>query len=132
MNCRVPARPDGDCIDLQLLECLTSTVDAAIAAIAHPARRQLLDLVRDGERTPSELADEVGMTRPATSQHLRVLRDAGLVVVRSGGGRRYYRVDTERLEALRAELEAFWVGRVGALRRAAERRPDEEAGVDGT
>jgi DNA-binding transcriptional ArsR family regulator len=95
-------------------------VDAALAALAHPARRQLVALVRDRERTPSELADAVGLTRPATSQHLRVLRDAGLVVVRRHGGNRWYRVDGERLEALRAELEAFWVGRVSALRDAAE------------
>ena len=96
-------------------------MDAALAAIAHPARRHLLLLVRDGERTPSELADRVGLTRPATSQHLRVLRDVGLVSVRSRGGNRYYRAEAERLEALRAHLEDFWVGRVDALRRAAER-----------
>jgi DNA-binding transcriptional ArsR family regulator len=95
-------------------------VDAAIAAIAHPARRRLLTLVRNVERTPSELADEVGLTRPATSQHLRVLRDAGLVTVRQHGGNRYYRVEAERLEALRAELDGFWTGRVAALKAAAE------------
>jgi DNA-binding transcriptional ArsR family regulator len=95
-------------------------MDAAIAAIAHPARRHLLLLVRDDERTPSELADRVGLTRPATSQHLRVLRDVGLVSVRRRGGNRYYRADQERLEALRAQLEEFWLGRVGALKRAAE------------
>ena len=95
-------------------------MDAAIAAIAHPARRHLLLLVRDGERTPSELADRVGLTRPATSQHLRVLRDVGLVTVRARGGNRYYRGEQERLEALRAHLEEFWLGRVEALRRTAE------------
>jgi len=96
-------------------------VDAAIAAIAHPARRHLLLLVRDAERTPSELADQVGLTRPATSQHLRVLRDVGLVSVRSRGGNRYYLADEERLEALRVHLEEFWLGRIGVLKRAAER-----------
>ena len=101
-------------------------MDAALAALAHPARRRLVALVRDGERTPSELADAIGLTRPATSQHLKVLRDAGLVVVRRHGGNRYYRADGERLEALRAELEAFWAGRVAALRDAAE------GAVDGT
>jgi DNA-binding transcriptional ArsR family regulator len=97
-------------------------VDAAIAAIAHPARRHLLRLVRDGERSPSELAGSAGLTRPATSQHLRVLRDAGLVAVRSQGGRRYYRAEEERLEALRAFLEDLWVDRVAALKEVAERR----------
>jgi DNA-binding transcriptional ArsR family regulator len=100
-------------------------MDAAIAAIAHPARRHLLLLVRDGERTPSELADRVGLTRPGTSQHLRVLRDAGLVSVRRYGGNRYYRADRDRLEAVRAQLEEFWLGRVAALKRTAE----EEAGA---
>jgi DNA-binding transcriptional ArsR family regulator len=97
-------------------------MDAAIAAIAHPARRHLLLLVREGERTPSELADRVGLTRPATSQHLRVLRDVGLVTVRSRGGNRYYRAEEERLEALRAHLEEFWLGRVAVLKRTAERQ----------
>jgi DNA-binding transcriptional ArsR family regulator len=96
-------------------------VDAAIAAIAHPARRHLLLLVRDGERTPSDLADRVGLTRPATSQHLRVLRDVGLVTVRRRGGNRYYRAEQERLEALRSHLEDFWLGRLEALKRTAER-----------
>ena len=97
-------------------------MDAAIAAIAHPARRHLLLLVREGERTPSELADRVGLTRPATSQHLRVLRDVGLVTVRSRGGNRYYRAEEERLGALRAHLEEFWLGRVAALKRTAEQQ----------
>ncbi len=97
-------------------------MDAAIAAIANPVRRRMLTLVRDGERSSSELATATGLTRPATSQHLRVLRDAGLVEVRSEGGHRYYRAHEERLEALRAELEDFWVGRIGALQQVAERR----------
>jgi len=97
-------------------------MDAAIAAIAHPARRQLLLLVRERQRTPSELAERVGLTRPATSQHLRVLRDVGLVTVRSRGGNRYYRAEEERLEALRAHLEEFWLGRVAALKRTAEQQ----------
>jgi DNA-binding transcriptional ArsR family regulator len=99
----------------------SAPVDTAIAAIAHPARRRLLVLVRDRERTPSELADAVGLTRPATSQHLKVLRDAGLVAVRRHGGNRYYRAEAARLAALRAELEEFWAGRVAALKEAAER-----------
>lgn len=97
-------------------------MDAAIAAIASPVRRNLLTLVRDRERSSSELASAAGLTRPATSQHLRVLRDARLVAVRSQGAHRYYRADEERLEALRAELEAFWTGRLFALKGGAERR----------
>jgi DNA-binding transcriptional ArsR family regulator len=95
-------------------------MDAGITAISHPARRQLLLLVRDEERTPSDLAGRLGLTRPAASQHLKVLRDAGLVAVTSRGGNRFYRADRERMEALRAHLEDFWTGRVAALKEAAE------------
>jgi DNA-binding transcriptional ArsR family regulator len=112
-------------------------VEQALAAIASPVRRQLLELVWDAERTPSDLADQLGLTRPATSQHLRVLRDAGLVGVRTQGGHRYYTVRAEQLQALRECLESFWGARLGALRSAAEAdhrstrrsgggRPDEE------
>jgi DNA-binding transcriptional ArsR family regulator len=96
-------------------------VDDAIAALASPVRRRMLQLVRERERTPSELAEVIGLTRPATSQHLRVLRDAGLVAVRPEGGHRFYRADEERMEALREFLEGFWMGRVSALKKAAER-----------
>jgi DNA-binding transcriptional ArsR family regulator len=97
-------------------------VDAAIVAIANPVRRQMLSLVRGAEWTSSDLAASTGLTRPATSQHLRVLRDTRLVTVRSEGGRRYYRADEERLRALRAYLEDFWMGRISMLKQAAERR----------
>lgn len=95
-------------------------MDEGIAAIANPVRRQMLALVRDRERTPSDIADEARLTRPATSQHLRVLRDAGLVVYRADGGRRFYRADERRLDALRAYLESFWSARVADLKREAE------------
>jgi DNA-binding transcriptional ArsR family regulator len=81
--------------------------------------------VRERERTPSELADETGLSRPATSQHLRVLRDAGLVAVRPEGGHRFYRADEERLEALRRFLEGFWGDRVTTLKRLAEQQHRE-------
>lgn len=82
-------------------------VDNLIAAIAHPARRQMLTMTRAGERTSSQLAHAIGLTRPAASQHLRVLRDAGLVSVRRQGGYRYYRAQEDRVEALRSFLEDF-------------------------
>jgi len=64
-------------------------VDAAIAAIANPIRRQMLILVRTGEQSSSALAKATGLTRLAASQHLRVLKDAGLVTVRTDHGYRY-------------------------------------------
>ncbi|HJW61993.1 MAG TPA: metalloregulator ArsR/SmtB family transcription factor, partial [Actinomycetes bacterium] len=68
-------------------------VDETLRALAHPARRVMLELVWDAERSSSELAEAAALTRPAASQHLKVLRDAGLVQVRVDGNQRLYRVD---------------------------------------
>ena len=65
-------------------------------AIAEPTRRRILDAVREGERSVSELVDEVGMHQPGVSRHLKVLRDAGLVEVRRDAQRRLYRLRAER------------------------------------
>jgi DNA-binding transcriptional ArsR family regulator len=95
-------------------------VQAAIDAISHPGRRAMLRLVLDRELPVSELADQLGLSQPATSQHLKVLRDAGLVRGRVDGQRRLYRVDLEGLERLRRELDAYWGPALGALKDAAE------------
>jgi DNA-binding transcriptional ArsR family regulator len=92
----------------------------AIDAIAHPGRRAMLRLVLDRELPVSELAERVGVSQPAASQHLKVLRDAGLVRGRVDGRRRLYRVDTEGLERLRAELDAYWGPALAALKESAE------------
>jgi DNA-binding transcriptional ArsR family regulator len=90
-------------------------MDELLRALAHPARRAMLRLVWDAERTSSDLADAVGMSRPAASQHLKVLREAGLVHVRVDGNQRLYRVDLERLAAVRSQLDEFWGERLGRL-----------------
>jgi DNA-binding transcriptional ArsR family regulator len=95
-------------------------VEQALRAIANPRRRAMLELVWDAERTAGEIAELSGLSAPATSQHLRVLRDAGLVHVRAEGNRRLYRSDRERLADLRGALEAFWGARLEVLRDAAE------------
>ena len=92
----------------------------AIDAIAHPGRRALLRLVLDRELPVGELAARTGLTQPAASQHLKVLRDAGLVRGRAEGRRRLYRVDLEGLERLRRELDAYWGPALGALKDVAE------------
>lgn len=94
----------------------------ALAAIAHQGRRKMLGLVLEHELTVGEIARRTGMSQPATSQQLKVLRDAGLVEVRVDGPRRLYRVDFEAIQRLRSELDAFWGGHLDALRRAAEQR----------
>ena len=90
-------------------------VDDTLRALAHPARRAMLELVWDAERSSSELAQAVVLSRPAASQHLKVLRDAGLVQVRVDGNQRLYRVDAERLSEVRRQLERFWGDRLGRL-----------------
>jgi DNA-binding transcriptional ArsR family regulator len=76
--------------------------------------------VLDRELPVSELAARTGMSQPAASQHLKVLRDAGLVRPRVDGRRRLYRVDVEGLERLRRELDSYWAPALAALKDAAE------------
>jgi DNA-binding transcriptional ArsR family regulator len=95
-------------------------MEAALRAIASPTRRAILELVRDAERSSGDIAARTGLTAPATSQHLRVMRDAQLVEVRIDGNRRLYRARPETLEEVRAFLESFWAGRLDTLRRQAE------------
>lgn len=89
--------------------------EAALRALADPRRRQMLMLTWDRERSPSELAMSCQLSRPATSQHLKVLREADLVTVRLEGNRRLYRVRADRLAELRAMLDEFWGSRLASL-----------------
>jgi DNA-binding transcriptional ArsR family regulator len=97
-------------------------VETALKAIAEPRRRQILTLVRDGELSAGEIAARFDVTRPAISQHLGVLKEAGLVRERRDGTRRLYQARPEGLEELRVFLEEFWDTRLDALRREAERK----------
>ena len=98
-------------------------MEAALKAIAAPHRRQILSLVRDGELSAGEIAAHFDVTRPAISQHLTVLKEAGLVTERRNGTRRLYRARPEGLAGLREFLAEFWDDRLEALKREAE---DEE------
>jgi DNA-binding transcriptional ArsR family regulator len=109
--------------------------EAALQAISHAGRRSMLRLASDRERTATELADAAGLSRSAASQHLKVLRDAGLVHVRADANRRLYRVDPGRLAELRAFLDDFWSGHLEALAATAEgvdRRQRPRNGERGT
>jgi DNA-binding transcriptional ArsR family regulator len=103
-------------------------VEAALKAIAAPRRRQILRLVRDDELSAGEIASNFDVTRPAVSQHLNVLKEAGLVSERRNGTRRLYRARPEGLAELRDFLEEFWDVRLEALKREAEK---EERKKDG-
>ena len=95
-------------------------MDAALRAIAEPRRRDILRLIQDEERAAGEIASHFEVTRPAISQHLSVLKAAGLVIERREGTRRLYRARPEGLEELRSYLEGFWDGRLRLLKHAAE------------
>ena len=96
-------------------------MEAALKAIAAPHRRQILSLVRDDELSAGEIAKNFDVTRPAVSQHLNVLKEAGLVSERRNGTRRLYRARPEGLVPLRQFLEEFWDPRLEALKREIER-----------
>jgi DNA-binding transcriptional ArsR family regulator len=91
-----------------------------IAALGEPRRREILDLVCEGERSVGDLVGRLGLSQPAVSQHLRVLLDAGLVRVRPEGRQRFYRASTEGLEAVRTEVERYWRAALAQAKRDLE------------
>jgi DNA-binding transcriptional ArsR family regulator len=95
-------------------------MQAALKAIAEPRRRAILRLIWDAERSAGDIASHFEVSRPAISQHLGVLRSAGLVTERRAGARRLYRADADALAMLRSELDAFWRGSLAALKREVE------------
>ena len=88
------------------------------AVLAEPSRRRILDLLRDRERSVGELVDDLALSQPGVSKHLRVLREAGLVEVRAEAQQRLYKLRPEPLAELDAWIEPyrrFWAGRLDAL-----------------
>jgi DNA-binding transcriptional ArsR family regulator len=96
-------------------------MEAALRAIAEPHRRRILRLVWDRELSAGEIAGHFEVTRPAVSQHLAVLREAGLLSERRSGTRRMYRARPEGLADLKAFLDEFWGDRLEALKHEVER-----------
>ena len=105
-------------------------METALKAIAEPRRRRILSLVRDRELSAGEIAAHFDVSRPAVSQHLTVLKEAGLVDERRNGTRRLYRASPDGLAELKAFLEEFWGDRLEALKREAEREEKETHGAD--
>lgn len=102
----------------------------AFEVIAEPNRRRILDLLREEERPVGALVGELGVSQPAVSKHLRILREAGLVEVRSDAQRRLYRVRTEPLRAIDEWLEPYrvlWASRLDDLERHLDAMPDQAA-----
>jgi len=105
----------------------------SLSALSDPTRRRIVELLAKEEYTAGELVAEFSMTAPAVSQHLKVLREAGLIVVRPEGQRRVYAVNPagfEELDAWLHRMHGFWGGRLDALENAlrAEASPRPKAG----
>lgn len=96
-----------------------------LMALADPTRRTIFERIAERPRAVGELARTLPVSRPAVSQHLRVLKDAGLVIDTAQGTRRVYQLNPDGLAALRAYLEGFWNRALGSFKDAAE-RPSEE------
>jgi DNA-binding transcriptional ArsR family regulator len=96
-------------------------LEDAIRALAHPGRRAMLRLVWDEERPATELADAAGLSPSAASQHLKLLREVGLITVRVDATRRLYRADLDRVNEVASFLDDFWAAPLDRLRAAAEK-----------
>jgi DNA-binding transcriptional ArsR family regulator len=94
-------------------------------ALGDPTRRAIFERLIERPRAVTELANGLPISRPAVSQHLKVLKDAGLVVDRQAGKHRIYHVDQDGLGALRAELDLFWSKTLAAYKTAVEQQPEE-------
>ena len=92
----------------------------AMDALGDPTRRAIFEQLRRGPRAVGEIASELPVSRPAVSQHLRVLKDAGLVTERRAGTRRLYRLDPDGLGELRDYFDDFWTEALAGFKAAAE------------
>ena len=100
--------------------------DKAFAALADPTRRRVMERLASGPKAVGEIAAGFPVSRPAISQHLKVLKEAGLVADRAEGTRRVYSIDPEGLGPLRAWLDRFWGVALEAFRAEVERDQQED------
>jgi DNA-binding transcriptional ArsR family regulator len=105
---------------------MTNRVDGW-AALGDPTRRAIFERLAEHPRAVGDLAADLPVSRPAVSQHLKVLKDAGLVTDRPAGTRRIYEVDPDGVGALRAYLDQFWNRSLAAFKAAAEQTDEEKA-----
>ena len=99
--------------------------DGGLGLLGDPTRRAIFELLARRPASVGELAGQLPVSRPAVSQHLRVLKDGGLVVSRAVGTRRVYQLDPDGVGALRAQLDGFWNKALAAYKAAVEQRPEE-------
>jgi len=98
-----------------------------LSALADPTRRRIFELVAERPRAVGELAGDLPVSRPAVSQHLKVLKAAGLVLDSPKGNRRIYRLNPKGLEALRVYLDRFWNRSLAAFQAAVEKDDKEDS-----
>lgn len=99
--------------------------EAALDALGDPTRRAIFERLADHPSPVGSLAEGMPVSRPAVSQHLRVLREAGLVTQRAEGNRRIYQLDPTGVSALRAYMDRFWDRTLASYRQAAEQKLEE-------
>jgi DNA-binding transcriptional ArsR family regulator len=99
--------------------------EAIWTALGDPTRRAIFERLAERPRAVGELAAEFPVSRPAVSQHLKVLKDAGLVVDRRAGNRRIYQVDPDGIAALRAQLDTFWSKALATYKEVVEQSNEE-------
>src|SRR5947209_9053911 len=97
----------------------------SLAALSDPSRRAIFELLADRPHAVRELAEGLPVSRPAVSQHLKVLKSAGLVIDRQDGNRRIYQVDPDGVAEMRAYLDQFWIRSMAAFKIAVEQRAKE-------
>jgi DNA-binding transcriptional ArsR family regulator len=95
-------------------------------ALGDPTRKAIFELLGDGPRSVGEIAEHLPVTRPAVSQHLKVLKEAGLVSDRAEGTRRLYQINPEGVGTLRAYFDRFWIRSLAAYKLAVEQRQEEQ------
>jgi DNA-binding transcriptional ArsR family regulator len=101
------------------------TYELALTALGDPTRRTIFERLADRPQAVGELAGELPVSRPAVSQHLKVLKDAGLVADQRAGNRRVYQVEPDGVVALRAYLDRFWSRSLTAFKAAADQQHEE-------
>ena len=105
---------------------MKTNAERVLDALGDPTRRQVFKRLRNRTHSVREIADGMDVSRPAVSQHLKVLQEAGLVMVRAEGTRRLYSVEPHGIEALRSWLDGFWDEALTAFKAAAEREAVKE------
>ena len=96
-----------------------------LTALGDPTRRAVFELLGDGPRAVGEIASELPVTRPAVSQHLKVLKEAGLVIDRPDGTRRLYELNPDGIGALRAYVERFWTRALTSFKHRVEQQEEQ-------